>query len=457
MGRSWLGSSIRGLASQFADLPALAPPPRPAAPIPAITPIQPIDTTGSLTPPGALAMAAAPIAPTPLPGSTMMTDPGMGVSPIMPPMRSLLDTQVGPIRSPVRPVSPGLNTTPGGTGGFAGSGALSTLGGEWSTLDSLNPAIASAASQTGVPPNLIKAMLAREGGFGKDKWVNSNIRPGDSVYAFNGIFKSTADSYGIDFNRMTQDDGYAVWAMGRVLQGIKQNNPQLTSWDDVAGYYFAGPNYNNPNWGDETGTNTVQNYKYGNTGVITRWHQLDGNTGSTGGGFGDGGTGNSIVEEAKQYVGVPYIWGSLPGANDDPWQTGWDCSAFVNYLDDKYGSNELPAGSHYQYQDSVNKGLINTDPSQMQVGDLLFWDTGDHSGGGGNLNNASHVSIYIGNGQMIHAANPGAGTIISNVSDYMNMYGFMGERKMGWSGGTGGGTGGSMNPGRQGWRQWLHS
>jgi hypothetical protein len=282
------------------------------------------------------------------------------LSPIAQSPRSMMAP--GPIRAP------GLaNNANGASAGFGGGGALSNAGGEWATLDALNPAIASAASQTGVPANLIKAMLAREGGFGKDKWVNSDIRPGDSVYAFNGIFKSTADSYGIDFNRMTQDDSYAVWAMGRVLQGIKQNNPTLTSWDDVAGYYFAGPNYNNPNWGDETGQNTVQNYKYGNSGVITRWHQLDGSTGSTTGGFGDGGAGSSIVDEAKQYTGVPYIWGHIPGASEDPWKTGWDCSGFTKFLSDKYGDGSLPAGSHQQYADTVAEGLLVSDPNQLQA------------------------------------------------------------------------------------------
>jgi murein DD-endopeptidase MepM/ murein hydrolase activator NlpD len=166
---------------------------------------------------------------------------------------------------------------PGSNGGWAN---VSNAGGEWATLDGMNSYLEAAAQNTGIPPNLIKAMLAREGSFGKDKYVTDVGRrkadgTPDRIFAFNGIFESTAASYGIDFNRMTQDDSYAVWAMGRVLQGIKENNPNLGSWDNVAAYYFAGPNWNNPNWTDEVG-NTVDSYKYHPVGgVITRMKYLD--------------------------------------------------------------------------------------------------------------------------------------------------------------------------------------
>lgn len=178
-------------------------------------------------------------------------------------------------------------------------GALSAAGGEWATLDGMNGFIQSASANTGVPANLIKAMLAREGAFGTDKNV-VGLR-GERIYAFNGIFESTAKSYGIDFNRMVNDDGYAVWAMGRVLQGIKENNPELGSWDNIAKYYFSGPNWQNDGWTDEVG-NTVQNYVYGPTGVITRMNYLDG----LGGGRSWSGNWSSITPR-----GNVYDWGEF--------------------------------------------------------------------------------------------------------------------------------------------------
>ena len=53
-------------------------------------------------------------------------------------------------------------------------------------------------------------------------------------------------------------------------------------------------------------------------------------------------------------------------------------------------------------------------------------------GAGAELNRAGHVAIYIGNGQIIHAANEQTGTIISNLSAYG---GVMGAMHMSWGGG----------------------
>jgi hypothetical protein len=157
---------------------------------------------------------------------------------------------------------------------------LARAGGPWATLDGMNDEIADAAAKTGVPASLIKSMLAREGSFGND-WGKPPVfftgRPSE-VLPFNGIFRTTAESRGIDFDRMCRERPYAVLAMGVVLRGIKDeqaSQPGFQVWDDVAGYYFSGPNWNNPNWGDETGVNTVFNYKYGPSGVITRMKFLD--------------------------------------------------------------------------------------------------------------------------------------------------------------------------------------
>ena len=334
---------------------------------------------------------------------------------------------------------------PGGMGtvtsGLGGGGGTSVAGGQWSTLDSMNGYIDQASASTGVPANLIKAMLAREGSFGNDKYT-VRLR-NDDLYAFNGMFRKTAESRGIDFDRMLSDDAYAVWAMGETLRQIQQETG-FQNWDDVAGYYFAGPNFNNPNWGDETGVNTVWNYTYGPTGVITRWHELDQMAG-TGDlptvprtSFGN----NWVVQQAMQYVGTPYAWGAIPGKGADPRQTGWDCSGMTYWLDQNYGTGQLPMGSHYQYQYAQQTGQLFNDVNQLQPGDLVFWDTGNMAGAGAELNRAGHVAVYIGNGQILHAANPSQGTIVSDLNSYLQTYGFLGAMHQSFSGGVGGFTGG---------------
>lgn len=115
---------------------------------------------------------------------------------------------------------------------------------------------------------------------------------------------------------------------------------------------------------------------------------------------------SSIVSAAKKYIGTPYVWGGESSA-----EGGMDCSGFVyNALKDAgYNVGRTTAQGYRSYGSSVSK-------EEMQPGDLVFY---------GKDGNASHIGIYIGNGQMIHssgggkntAANPGKGVSIASV-DY---------------------------------------
>ena len=103
----------------------------------------------------------------------------------------------------------------------------------------------------------------------------------------------------------------------------------------------------------------------------------------------------AIIATAKQYIGVPYVWGgSTP--------SGFDCSGFVQYVFAKHGIT-LPRTSAQQYTAGtwVSK-------SNLQPGDLVFYNT---SGSG-----VSHLGIYIGNGQFIHASSS-KGVMISEMSN----------------------------------------
>jgi cell wall-associated NlpC family hydrolase len=316
----------------------------------------------------------------------------------------------------------------GGAMGQAG-GQVANVGGAWAALDQHNNEIASVAQAYGAPANLLKAMINREssGNWGRDNRVTSQYR-GERMLPFVGIFESTAKSWGLDFDAMIGNKQAQIAGMATILNGLAQ---QYGGYENAAKVYFGGPQALTPGgFTDELGMNSND---YGAI-AVQDWKWLDQQSGYSGG-YGDGGVGTGIVTTALQFTGVPYVWGSLPQTGDDPWQTGWDCSGFIDYLDNTYGKNELPAGSHFQYQDTVKKGLLIQDPNQLRSGDLVFFDTGATGGGGSYLNNASHVGMYIGNGQFIQAANPGAGTIVSNLSDYIQQYGFLGGRKMGWSGG----------------------
>jgi hypothetical protein len=104
-------------------------------------------------------------------------------------------------------------------------------------------------------------------------------------------------------------------------------------------------------------------------------------------------TGTAVVEAAKKYLGVDYVFGST-----DP-DKGLDCSSLVQRAYKDLGI-EVPRLSWDQAKagTAVKGGLDNAKP-----GDILGFD--------GN----SHVAIYIGDGKMIAAPQPGEKVKIQNV------------------------------------------
>lgn len=102
------------------------------------------------------------------------------------------------------------------------------------------------------------------------------------------------------------------------------------------------------------------------------------------------------LENAKSKVGNPYVW----GGNDV--DHGIDCSGFSKWFYQQLGIT-LPRTSSEQAK--CGKAIS---ASEMQPGDLIFY------GDGGTV---SHVAIYIGNGQIVHASNSRDGIKISKY-DY---------------------------------------
>ncbi len=105
-----------------------------------------------------------------------------------------------------------------------------------------------------------------------------------------------------------------------------------------------------------------------------------------------------LLEDAKYFKGGKYVWGGTT-------PEGFDCSGYVQYLYKKHNIN-LPRTAWEQSK----KGQI-VDINNLQKGDLLFFLTDKKRG-----IPITHVGIYIGNGNFIHAASKKKGIIISPLT-----------------------------------------
>ena len=102
----------------------------------------------------------------------------------------------------------------------------------------------------------------------------------------------------------------------------------------------------------------------------------------------------SLVQYALSFVGNRYVWGGTSLTN------GVDCSGFTMQILGKYGVS-LPHSSSAQPGCGT---IINS--SDAQPGDLFFYGSGS---------SISHVAIYIGDGQIVHASNSRDGIKVSNA------------------------------------------
>ena len=109
---------------------------------------------------------------------------------------------------------------------------------------------------------------------------------------------------------------------------------------------------------------------------------------------------DQIIEFASNKLGSPYVWGAT-GPNS------FDCSGFVGYVFRKAADLNLPRVSSEQATFRPKISSMN-----MKKGDLVFFETT----GKGRI---SHVGIYMGGRQFIHASSGSRRVTISSLdSDF---------------------------------------
>jgi len=104
-----------------------------------------------------------------------------------------------------------------------------------------------------------------------------------------------------------------------------------------------------------------------------------------------------VVQSSMQYLGVPYVFGGT-----SPY--GFDCSGYVQYVFANAGIY-LPRTADAQYEVGTP---VST--SELIAGDLVFFSTYDYG--------ASHVGIYLGDGNFINASSSRGVAVDSLYSSY---------------------------------------
>lgn len=117
--------------------------------------------------------------------------------------------------------------------------------------------------------------------------------------------------------------------------------------------------------------------------------------------------GGSVVETAKSYIGSSYVYGAS-GPN------AFDCSGFTSYIYSQYGvSLNRTAAGQYSNGTAVSR-------EDLQPGDLVMF-------GKSGIN---HVGIYIGGGQIVHAANPSRGVTTDTINSGYYNNNYVGARRV---------------------------
>ncbi len=125
------------------------------------------------------------------------------------------------------------------------------------------------------------------------------------------------------------------------------------------------------------------------------------------------GLGAEIAIAAQQYIGTRYVYG---GASSK----GFDCSGFTMYMFGLYGYS-LPHSATSQWNTSGT--YVSRD--DLQPGDLVLFCDPSRSNGKA----CSHVGLYIGSGDFVHASSSGGVKISSLYEDYYNGY-YVGAKRV---------------------------
>ncbi len=119
----------------------------------------------------------------------------------------------------------------------------------------------------------------------------------------------------------------------------------------------------------------------------------------------------SVVQAAYAFRGTRYVMGGTS-------RSGFDCSGFVRYILSATDGVALPRTATEQFEHGTPVSEANAQP-----GDLVFFKNTYKRG-------ISHVGIYVGGGQFVHAANAHKGVRADSLSSSYYQAHFAGIRRV---------------------------
>ena len=182
------------------------------------------------------------------------------------------------------------------------------------------------------------------------------------------------------------DDGSGYYDTGAYDTGVYDDTGFTDAGYDAAGTYTDDGSYGVDYSGYDVYTD---DYSYDTYTDDYSYLTTDDTTSYSASGSG---IGSDIANFALQFVGNPYVWGGTSLTN------GCDCSGFVQQVFANYGV-DLSRTTYTQ----ANEGTA-VSYSEMQPGDVI--------------NYGSHTAIYIGDNQIVHAADESLGIIVSDNPAY---------------------------------------
>lgn len=210
---------------------------------------------------------------------------------------------------------------------------------------------------------------------------NSGSSGGLSV----GAHAMTTDNLNLRYSASLSAGVAAVAPSGTVVEitsGLS-NGFYGVSWDGLNGYMY----------GDYLQATDAALTPRGGSGEPSGGGDTGGNAGSGSGTA----TGQEIANYALQYVGYPYVWAAAgPSA--------FDCSGFTEWVIQHTLGFDITHDMFQQYADGTPVSYGN-----LQPGDLVFFQNTYEWG-------LSHVGIYIGNNQFVHAENEDTGVVVSDIT-----------------------------------------